>query len=154
MPYVGYKGDKSAARPPGGSLVVTRNLKATSLPLFLLQSHALDRSPEQAPGSSPPKTCLQNYHTDSLPKQKHSCYLYSFNLHVMSQSGRYPSVKNKLKRSKDLGLCDRCAKPGHPTEQYKSAKEAFKGVFFLKFAVRNQIIGLFILIKILLQTFV
>ena len=48
--YVVYKGDKSAARPPGGCLVETRSLKASSLPLFLLQSHAPNRSPEQAPG--------------------------------------------------------------------------------------------------------
>ena len=72
------------------------------------------------------KTCLQNYPTDSLPKQKYPCYLFSSNLHVMSQCGRYPLVKNKLKRCNALGLCDRCAKPGHPTEQCKGAKEAFK----------------------------
>ena len=54
--YVGYKGDKSAAHQPGGSLVETRSLKAPSLPLFLLQSHAPDRSPEQALGCSPERT--------------------------------------------------------------------------------------------------
>ena len=47
MPYVGYKGDKTAARPPGGSLVETRSVKASSLSLFLLQSHAPDRIPER-----------------------------------------------------------------------------------------------------------
>ena len=66
MPYVGYKGDKTAARPPGGSLVETRCLNASSLPLFLLQSHALDRSPEQAPGCSPERTCPSN---SNLPTQ-------------------------------------------------------------------------------------
>ena len=50
VPYMGYKGDKTAARPSEGSLVETRNLRASSLPLFFLQSHAPDRSPEQAPG--------------------------------------------------------------------------------------------------------
>ena len=29
-PYVGYKGDKSEAHPPGGSLVETKCLKASS----------------------------------------------------------------------------------------------------------------------------
>ena len=52
MSYMGYKGDKSTARPPEGSLVETRYLKAASVPLFLLQSHAPDRSPELAPGCS------------------------------------------------------------------------------------------------------
>ena len=52
-----YKGDKTAARPPEGSLVETRSLKAPRLPLFLLQNHAPDRSPEQAPGCSPERTC-------------------------------------------------------------------------------------------------
>ena len=56
MSYEGYKGDKSAVRPPEGSLVETRSLKASSLPLFLLQSHASKRSPEQAPGCSPQRT--------------------------------------------------------------------------------------------------
>ena len=49
MPYIGYKGKKTAALSPGGSLVETRSLKAPSLPLFLLQSHAPDRSPKLAP---------------------------------------------------------------------------------------------------------
>ena len=58
MPYVGYKGDKTAARPTGGSLVETRSPKAPSLLLFFLQSHAPDRSPEQAPGCcSSERTC-------------------------------------------------------------------------------------------------
>ena len=48
------------------------------------------------------------------------------NLHVMYQCLMYPSVECKLKRCKDLYLCDRCAKPGHQTEQCKAAKEAFK----------------------------
>ena len=51
VPYIGFKGVNIAARSPGGSLDETRSLKASSLPLFLLQSHASDRSPEQAPGS-------------------------------------------------------------------------------------------------------
>ena len=57
MPYVGYKEDKTAAHPSGGSLVETRSLKASSLPLFLLQNLAPDRSPEQAPECPSERTC-------------------------------------------------------------------------------------------------
>ena len=57
MPYMGYKGDKSAARPPEGSLVKTSCLKVPSLPLFLWQRHAPDRSPEQAPVCPTHRTC-------------------------------------------------------------------------------------------------
>ena len=62
MPYKGDKGDKNAARPPEGSLVETRCLlkgpKSAIVPFAEPkcgsgQSHAPDRSPEQAPGRSP-----------------------------------------------------------------------------------------------------
>ena len=55
------KGVNNADRPPGGSLVETRSLKASSLPLFLLQSHAPDRNLEQAPGCSSPRTCRRKW---------------------------------------------------------------------------------------------
>ena len=45
----GLQRRKTAARPPEVSLIETRSLAASSLPLFLLQSHAPDRSPEQVP---------------------------------------------------------------------------------------------------------
>ena len=50
VPYIGYKGVNNAARPPEGRPAEIVSLAASGLPLFLLGSHALDRSPEQAPG--------------------------------------------------------------------------------------------------------
>ena len=44
----------------------------------------------------------------------------------MSQCGRYHLVESKLKRYNDLGLRDRCAKPGDPNEKRKGIKKAFK----------------------------
>ena len=81
---MGYKGDKSAAHPPEGSLVETRYLKASSLPLFLLQSHAPDRSPERAPPARLPghrrKAALQTRLTKLL-LCRHRCKFISFYLH-------------------------------------------------------------------------
>ena len=46
-----YKGEKDAARPPGGSLIQPRCLiKGPKSAIVLFQGHVPDRSPEQAPG--------------------------------------------------------------------------------------------------------
>ena len=110
MPYKGDKGDKNAARPPKGSLVKTRCLiKGPNLPLFLLQSHAPDRSRKQASG------LRKKLKAESKPifvAVSHQTRLYT-----RSKARRLIKVgikgKGRAERSRDSNPTGQCCSSAH-----------------------------------------